>query len=138
MPTRAVVRAREPVGFEHYLDHLLDCHPGDKVTYGWNSDPGAIVRVANYRADVWIAAPDANPVYHTPACLSDITDVVDGPGELECFMPSDASSDAGGNAPQIPPAPTRKEDEDKAEARSESTASEEIIMPTQTELVPTY
>ena len=109
MPTRPVVRAREPVGFEHHPDHLLDYHPGDKVTYGWNNDPSTIVRVANYLADMWIIAPDANPVYHTPVCLSDITDVVDGPGELECFMPSDASSDKGGEAPKIPPGPTQTE-----------------------------
>ena len=48
MPTEPVKRAREPIGFEHQLDHLLDYHPGDKVTYGWNNDPGTIVRVANY------------------------------------------------------------------------------------------
>ena len=48
-------------------------------------------------------------------------------------MPSNASSDEGGNAPKIPPAPTQ--DEDIAEARSESTASEEIRLPTQMELV---
>ncbi len=94
------------------------------------------MRVANYRADVWIIAPDAYLVYHTPVCLSDIADIADGPREVECFMPidpCDASSDEGGQAPPIPPAPTELDHDltwppcqDSVDGGSETTASEEV------------